>query len=261
MITKTKRKLKKIISKKIIFQPDIYEIDLDRKHFEVFDLKSIFRDKLFKQSFSFLSVLFQTDKASFIHSVTPNIKKNMYQRTITQSHDYAKYYDKIFSKIRNNVKNICEIGVMSGSSTAAFYFFFPKSKLFSLDITFQRFNIISKRIVKEVFDQSNQLSFDKFKKKTKKINFDIIIDDGSHVDEHIILTLKNLITRVKKKGYYVIEDASLELTPNTLKTLNDPKFRKIYKIKHVRIFKSEEGLNLIKKDGTKQNYIIFIQKK
>ena len=48
--------------------------------------------------------------------------------------------------VRNKIKNICEIGVMCGSSTAALYYFFPKSTIFALDINFQRFNIKSKRI-------------------------------------------------------------------------------------------------------------------
>lgn len=261
MLTRFKSKFKKVLSKKFIFQNELYQINLDKKTFNIFGVKCNFRKKLFNQSFSNLSMLFQTDKASFIHRVTPNLPSKEYTRTITQSHDYAKYYDKLFFKKKSKVKNICEIGIMSGASTAAFYFFFPKSKLFSLDIDFRRFSVNSKRVIKKYFDQSDLSSINKFKKETKNVKFDLIVDDGSHVDEHIILTFKNLISKVKKNGFYVIEDASEELTPNIIKIINNFKFKKLYKIRKIYKFKSEEGLELENKDGTKKNYIFFIQKK
>lgn len=261
MLTKFKTTFRRVISKKINLQNELYQINLDEKTFNIFGVKCNFRKKLFNQSFSNLSMLFQTDKASFIHRVTPNLPSKEFIRTITQSHDYAKYYDKLFFKKKNKINNICEIGVMSGASTAAFYFFFPKSRLFSLDIRFRRFSVNSKRIIKKYFDQSNIKSITKFKNDTKKVNFDLIVDDGSHIDEHIMLTFKNLISRVKKNGFYVIEDASKELTPNIIKLINSSKFKKLYKIKKIYIYKSEEGLELESKDGTKKNYIIFLQKK
>lgn len=260
MLFKLRKKFQKIISKKYLLANEIYQINLDSKSFNIFGAKCNFRGKLFNQSFSTLSMMFQTDKASFIHRVTPNLPKREYIRTITQSHDYAKHYDNFFFKKKNKIKNICEIGVMSGSSTAAFYFFFPKSKIYALDVDFRRFSVISKRVLKRYVDQSNIVSINKFKNEVKKTNFDLIIDDGSHVDEHIILSLNNLMSKIKKNGFYVIEDASKELTPNILKLANNSKFKKMNKIKKVWIFESEEGLNLTKFDGTKKNFIIFFQK-
>jgi hypothetical protein len=37
-------------------------------------------------------------------------------------------------------------------------------------------------------------------------DFDIIIDDGSHVGEHILTSFKILWSTVKPGGYYIIED-------------------------------------------------------
>ena len=261
MFTVIKRKLKKNLSKKIIFQPDIYDIDLDKKKFESLGVVNHYKTKLFKENFATLCLLFNTDKGSFIHSIAPSFVKKEIVRTIVQTHDYAKHYDNIFINLRNKVKNICEIGVMSGASTAALYYYFPKSTIFALDINFQRFNIRSKRIIKKVVDQSNPVSLNNFIKKTKNRLFDIIVDDGSHVDNHIILTFEKLFPQLKKKGYYVIEDISNELTPKTMKILKDKKYLKKFKVEKIRIFKSEEGLNLLSKDGTKQNYIAFLKKK
>ena len=260
MLTKLKRKFKKIAGKKIIFPNAIYDINLDAKFFDIFGVKIFFRKKLFRQNFNNLSLLFQTDKAPFMHNVTLSVKDQKYIRTINQSHDYAKFYDAFFFKIKNKIRNVCEIGVMSGASTAAFYFFFPKSKIFACDINFQRFNIFSKRIKKVYLDQSNQNEINKFKSKFNKVKYDIIIDDGSHIDDHIILTFNNLIERVSKGGFYIIEDASKELTPKTMRLINNRLFKKKFGISKIWIFKSEEGAQLFKFDGTKQNYIIFIKK-
>jgi hypothetical protein len=129
-----------------------------------------------------------------------------------------------------------------------------------LDINYQRCNIFSKRINKNIVDQSSEASIIKFKKKIKNTQFDLLVDDGSHIDEHIMLTFRNLISKIKRSGYYIIEDVSKELTPNTLKFLKDKSNLKKYNVKKMMIYKSEEGADLIKRDGTSQNYIIFLQK-
>tara|TARA_B100000787_G_C16197317_1_gene301909 strand:- start:3343 stop:4125 length:783 start_codon:yes stop_codon:yes gene_type:complete len=260
MLTKLRRKLKQSLGQKIIFQPDIYRLDLDQRKFETNAIYSAYGQKIFDLDFSSLSILFQTDKAPFTHNIAPSFTKKRMIRSITQTHNYAKYYDDIFKKKRHNIKNICEIGIMAGASTAAFYFFFPKSKIYTLDINYQRCNIFSKRINKNIVDQSSEASIIKFKKKIKNTQFDLLVDDGSHIDEHIMLTFRNLISKIKKSGYYIIEDVSKELTPNTLKFLKDKSNLKKYNIKKMMIYKSEEGADLIKRDGTSQNYIIFLQK-
>ena len=42
---------------------------------------------------------------------------------------------------------------------------------------------------------------------------ELIIDDGSHINEHIITTLKHLFPRLKEGGYYVIEDTQTSYWP------------------------------------------------
>jgi hypothetical protein len=38
--------------------------------------------------------------------------------------------------------------------------------------------------------------------------FDLILDDGSHITDHQIISARALIPFVKKGGYYIIEDVS-----------------------------------------------------
>ncbi|MDA9821055.1 hypothetical protein N9C56_00790 [Paracoccaceae bacterium] len=54
-------------------------------------------------------------------------------------------------------------------------------------------------------DQSNALELDKFV-ATVGIKFDVILDDGSHVPEHQILTINKLWDLVEPGGIYIIED-------------------------------------------------------
>ena len=54
-------------------------------------------------------------------------------------------------------------------------------------------------------DQSNALELDNFV-ATVGIKFDCILDDGSHVPEHQILTINKLWDLVKPGGVYIIED-------------------------------------------------------
>jgi hypothetical protein len=52
-------------------------------------------------------------------------------------------------------------------------------------------------------DSTNEEAFNKALGDCK---FDIIIDDGSHLDTHQLLTLRNTWKRVNDGGFYIIED-------------------------------------------------------
>jgi hypothetical protein len=260
MLTILKRKVKKKISEKIIFQTDIYSLNLDKRNSEIYGFSNQMSHKVYDLDFSSLCILFQTDKGPFVHSVMPSFLEKKMKRCIIQTHNYAKYYEKLFRNKRKKIKNLCEIGVMSGASTAAFYFYFPKTNLYALDINFQRFNLKSSRIKKFKVDQSSPVSLQNFKKKINGKKLDIIIDDGSHIDNHILLTFKQLIVTLNSNGYYIIEDLSYENTPQTLRFLKLKKNLRQYKISDIKIFESEEGSDLIKKDRTKMNYIAFLRK-
>ena len=75
MLTKLRRKLKKKLGEKIIFQPDIYTLDLDKKKIETNAIYSTIGDNIFNLDFSTLSILFQTDKGSFLHGIQPSFTK------------------------------------------------------------------------------------------------------------------------------------------------------------------------------------------
>ena len=120
---------------------------------------------------------------------------------------YAEFYDNWFSKIRHSVTNICEIGVLDGSSLKVFHDYFPNSNIIGLDIESKK-EFENERIKTLTLDQGSTKNLTDFVNECeiKNIQFDIIIDDGSHDVEHQQLTFGKLFKLVKPNGLYIIED-------------------------------------------------------
>lgn len=120
-------------------------------------------------------------------------------------HSYINEYDNLFSSYRNKPINFLEIGVAYGESLEMWYeYFSKKSKIHGVDNQTQeiqskmsdpRFNIT-------IVDQTDPDIVNKLKNQ----NYDIILDDGSHLLEHQITTFHLLKDNVNEGGLYVIED-------------------------------------------------------
>ena len=126
------------------------------------------------------------------------------------SHYYAQHYQHHFEPLRFKKLNILEIGIggsqdptQGGSSLRMWKAYFPNSYIFGIDIYDKKYHE-EKRI--KTF-QGNQIDADFLKKVTEQIGvIDIIIDDGSHYNFHVIETFKILFPLLSPKGIYVIED-------------------------------------------------------
>ena len=118
-------------------------------------------------------------------------------------HGYERFYADFLN--RSEIKNeILEIGYGEGSSVKFWNKLYPNSFL----------NIIDKDISKvgvgyQVFqcDQSSREELDKVKKQIENKSIDLIVDDGSHIPEHTILTFNVFFGSVLNPGSsYIIED-------------------------------------------------------
>ena len=109
-----------------------------------------------------------------------------------------------------------EIGSHEGKGLAAFYFFFPNAKFLGANINPFQMRYYSKRIEEVFIDVSSQKILKNFESHFKE-NFDIIIDDASHNLRDILITLPVMFRKLKKGGYYVIEDINQF---NVFKNLN-----------------------------------------
>jgi len=98
-----------------------------------------------------------------------------------------------------------------GASLRAWRDFFPGSKIWGIDI---REDVLfeDERIKCLWTDQSSSIELDKTisqirdNQKNEHLEFDLIVDDGSHVVEHQITSIKTLSKYLKTGGYYIIED-------------------------------------------------------
>ncbi|MGO4906215.1 class I SAM-dependent methyltransferase [Flavobacterium sp. W20_MBD1_R3] len=139
------------------------------------------------------------DKLATIHKTD----KNRY-------HFYTQHYQKHFKPFKYKKINLLEIGVggyehplSGGESLRMWKTFFPFAKIFSLDI-FEKSFLQEKRI--KIF-KGSQVDIDFLEDVCNQAGvFDLIIDDGSHINEHVIKSFEFLFPKLKKGGIYVIED-------------------------------------------------------
>jgi len=126
------------------------------------------------------------------------------------SHYYTPHYQKHFKTFKYKKIKLLEIGVggydlpnKGGNSLRMWKRYFPFGKIFSLDI-YDKSLQEEKRI--KIF-QGSQIDYTFLNDVVKKIGqIDIIIDDGSHINEHVIKSFKYLFPKLKEGGIYVIED-------------------------------------------------------
>ena len=159
-------------------------------------------------------------------------KYNVDKSPFFRNHTYTPEYHKLLKDIKNNIENVLEIGVgniplMSGltssdykpgASLRMWRDYFPKANIFGCDILKDvLFN--EERISTFLTDQSNIISLNNLMTSIGN-NIDLIIDDGSHIQEHMVTSFKTLWKIIKYNGLYIIEDIHISFFDRMMK-LND----------------------------------------
>jgi hypothetical protein len=135
----------------------------------------------------------------------------------TQKHNYAKLYSKYFMKYLNKKSlNIAEIGILTGIGLAIWCDVFDSSNIYGFDIDTRIYNNnLNNLQLKGAFTKTkpNVFSLDQFndnndyiKECSNNKKFNIVIDDGCHLDEAIIKTFTSFIDNLETDFTYVIED-------------------------------------------------------
>ncbi|MFD2828764.1 class I SAM-dependent methyltransferase [Leeuwenhoekiella polynyae] len=133
------------------------------------------------------------------------------------THFYTKHYSQHFHKFRSENLKLLEIGVggynnpnKGGESLRMWKRYFRHASIFGLDI-YDKSNLEEKRI--KIY-QGSQVDFVFLNRMLKEIgSLDIIIDDGSHLNEHVIETFNFLFEKLNPGGIYVIEDVQTSYWP------------------------------------------------
>jgi len=134
-----------------------------------------------------------------------NFFYNQSDKLIHKWDSYFGAYDKYFSKYANKPVKILEIGVFKGGSLQMWKNYFgPQAKIVGMDINPECKNCEEDQI--EIFI-GNQDDTNDLKSLIEKYgNFDIIIDDGSHVNRHQIVSFDFLFEYLNLGGIYLVED-------------------------------------------------------
>lgn len=159
--------------------------------------RSSFIGWLFQRNLMILALLYQTDKWGI--------------------HRYAQHYQKHFWRYRKRKVNLLEIGVgghsdpnKGGASLRMWKTFFQKGKIYGVDV-FDKSPHEENRI--QIY-QGSQNDPEFLRRVASDIGqLDIIIDDGSHVNEHVLTSFHTLYPLLRDGGIYVIEDTQTAYWP------------------------------------------------
>lgn len=114
-------------------------------------------------------------------------------------HRYGKTYEEIFAKFDRNARlNILEIGTQKGGSLLAWKEYFPNANVYGVDIV----DVVSDEYRK---DTVTRIISD-IKEWKNDIEWDIVIDDGSHYLLDVVYVVANYCVQLKPGGVIVIED-------------------------------------------------------
>jgi hypothetical protein len=118
-------------------------------------------------------------------------------------HWYMPHYEQHFRAFRKRAIKILEIGVATGASLRMWKAYFRKGLVGGLDIV-DKHSLAESRI--QIFrgDQSDPETLRQVARKMGGI--DIVIDDGSHINAHMIASFETLFPLLNDGGIYVIED-------------------------------------------------------
>lgn len=164
-------------------------------------------------------------------------------------HGYARIYDKFFGPIKNDVKNLVEVGIYNGGSLKAFRDYFPNATIHGLDINQPPINSVSgePRIKATKINGSQPTYWNSIDFKA-----DIIIDDASHVTEEQIQILSVAWDSLRPGGYYVIEDTHCSFS-NTFKSDTTNPIG-VYRTIFDRIIKQQAGDVFVEKEKLGQSF-------
>ena len=157
-------------------------------------------------------------------------------------HSYPSEYYRHLVKYKESFSNVLEIGIgnnelmvplcgqdyVIGASLKAWKEFFPNANIYGVDIV-KDVIFFEERISCFYTDQSSQEELDKTISEISNhsnipnIQFDMIIDDGSHIVEHMLLTFESLAKYLKPGGIYIIEDIQKNYLHN-FQTINSKEF-------------------------------------
>jgi hypothetical protein len=125
-------------------------------------------------------------------------------------HRYTRYYPAYLDKYRYLPIRILEIGVLGGNSLKASREYFKNAtEIVGIDINpeCKKYESSDNHVRVEIGSQDDHSFLTEV--NTKYGPFDVIIDDGSHIIDHIIVSFETLFPLLNDNGTYIVEDTAV----------------------------------------------------
>ncbi len=131
-------------------------------------------------------------------------------------HSYTRHYEAQFQRFRDRDIALFEIGVggyddpaLGGGSLRMWADYFPKAAIHALDLHEKHLQIDRVQI-----HQGSQTDAGLLRAISAEAGgFDIVIDDGSHLNADVIQSFEALFPLLKTGGLYVVEDVQTSYWP------------------------------------------------
>lgn len=136
------------------------------------------------------------------------------------SHWYTKHYHEHFHGLRQDAVHLLEIGIggyddpsAGGASLRMWRDYFSAGSIYGLDF-YDKSGVATDRIRTFQGSQADPRVLSRIVDASPTGSFDIIIDDGSHRGEHVVMTFLSMFQFVKDDGWYVVEDTQTSYWPD-----------------------------------------------
>lgn len=152
-------------------------------------------------------------------------KASQFSRTWAKPHDYCRHLELFFAPMRDKPIKLLEIGVGGGESIRAWLEYFPEAMVYGVDTLNGENEWVTPGIEpwhdRYAFEHGNQSDCEFWKRFINNYgdDWDIIIDDGSHLSSDIMITFNSLMPHLNSGGIYEIED--LKQAPEAALWLQD----------------------------------------
>lgn len=155
--------------------------------------------------------------SSYFYRNDLNQLARVFQTDKWEIHWYTQHYQRYFQPLRNKKLKILEIGVggyessdHGGESLRMWKAYFRNSQIVGIDLC-DKTQFREHRIDIRQCDQTDSEAL--LRLSNEYGGFDIIIDDGSHMNEHVITTFHALFPLLNANGIYAVEDTQTSYWP------------------------------------------------
>lgn len=161
------------------------------------------KPELFKKDLNFLFEYFNSDKGE--NYINQYSRPLTFKKKLIKAHGYSKYYELYLKDLKQKKLSIIEIGSFYGNASAALFFYFNCSNIYSADINPDMYRYKSRRLANFYSNTSLEKSITKDIIE-KNIKFDVVIEDASHMLKDQIISLFMLFPLLNSKGIFFIEE-------------------------------------------------------